>query len=77
MSKLTNRGTSLDIQWLGFCAPNARGTGSIPGSGTNIPHDPQWDLKKKILPILYFQHVQFIVVTYASIKLFFKFILFI
>ena len=49
MSKLINCGTSLDILWLGFCAPNARGTGSIPGWGTKIPHAPQWDLKEKNL----------------------------
>ena len=27
-------GTFLVVQWLRFCAPNARGPGSIPGQGT-------------------------------------------
>jgi len=27
-------GTSLEIQWLKFHVPNARGLGSIPGQGT-------------------------------------------
>ena len=31
-------GTSLAVQWLRLCAPNAGGTGSIPGRGTKIPH---------------------------------------
>ena len=31
-------GTSLVVQWLRLCAPNAGGTGSIPGQGTEIPH---------------------------------------
>lgn len=29
--------TSLAVQWLGVCAPNAVGMGSIPGRGTFIP----------------------------------------
>ena len=40
-------GTSLAVQWLGLCAPNAGGTGSIPGRGTKIPHAAQCSLKKK------------------------------
>ena len=28
--------TSLEVQWLGLCASNAGGTGSIPGRGTKI-----------------------------------------
>ena len=31
-------GTSLVVQWLRLCAPNAGGLGSIPGGGTKIPH---------------------------------------
>ena len=31
-------GTSLAVHWLRFCASNARGTGSIPGWGTKLPH---------------------------------------
>ena len=31
-------GASLVIQWLGLCAPNARGMGSIPGLETKILH---------------------------------------
>ena len=31
-------GTSLVVQWLELCASTARGTSSIPGRGTNIPH---------------------------------------
>ena len=30
------QGTSLVIQWLGFCASNAGGPGSIPGQGTRV-----------------------------------------
>ena len=29
-------GTSLVVQWLRLCTPNARDTGSIPGWGTKI-----------------------------------------
>ena len=31
-------GTSLVVQWLRLHASNARGTGSILGQGTKIPH---------------------------------------
>ena len=34
-------GNSLAIQRLGLCASTARGTGSIPGRGTKIPHATQ------------------------------------
>ena len=30
-------GTSLAVQWLRFCASNARGAVSIPGWGTKLP----------------------------------------
>jgi len=30
--------TSLAVQWLRLCSPNAGGTGSIPDGGTKIPH---------------------------------------
>ena len=32
--------TSVVVQWLRLCAPNARGLGSIPGQGTRF-HMPQ------------------------------------
>ena len=28
------QGTSLVVQWLGLCFPNAEGLGSFPGQGT-------------------------------------------
>ena len=31
--KKINLGTSLVVQWLRLCAPNAGGLGSIPGQG--------------------------------------------
>ena len=34
-------GTSLVVQWLGLCDPNAGAMGSIPGQGTEIPHATQ------------------------------------
>ena len=34
------RGTSLVVQWLKLCTPNAGGPGSIPGQGTR-PHIKQ------------------------------------
>ena len=40
------RGTSLAVQWLRLRAPNAGGTGSIPGWGTKIPHVAQSGQKK-------------------------------
>ena len=43
-------GTFLAVQWLRFCASNARGLGSIPGWGTKIPHAArcgQENIKKK------------------------------
>ena len=30
--------TYLEVQWLRLCAPNAKGTASIPGQRTKIPH---------------------------------------
>ena len=42
MFKLThkkkNAGTCLAVQWLGFCASNVGYVGSIPDSGSKIPH---------------------------------------
>ena len=35
-----NPKTSLVVQWLRLCAPNAGGPGLIPGQGTR-PHMPQ------------------------------------
>ena len=50
MSNFKNKtaGTSLVVQWLRLCAPKAGGTGSIPGRGTNIPHDMQRSQKIKL-----------------------------
>ena len=41
------KGTSLAVQWLRLCTSTARGTGSIPGWGTNILHSHavQWGKK--------------------------------
>ena len=36
--KKSMTGTSLVVQWLRPCAPNAGGTASIRGHGTKIPH---------------------------------------
>ena len=38
--KEQNSGTSLVVQWLRLCAPNAGGPGSLPGQGTRS-HMPQ------------------------------------
>ena len=35
------------VQWLRFCASNARGAGSSPGWGTKIPHAVRHGQKKK------------------------------
>ena len=43
----TKPGTSLVVQWLRPHASNARGTGSIPGWGTKIPHAAGYDQGKK------------------------------
>ena len=37
---IAGRGTSLVVQWLKLCTPNAGGPGSIPGQGTR-PHIKQ------------------------------------
>ena len=42
-------GTPLAVQWLRLRASTAVGTGSIPGSGTKIPHALQQGKKKKKL----------------------------
>ena len=36
----------LAVQWLKLSASTARGTGSISGQGTKVPH-PVWPKKKK------------------------------
>ena len=36
--KMLKIGTSLTVQWLRLCVSGARGTGSITGWGTKIPH---------------------------------------
>ena len=40
-------GTSLVVQWLRLCAPNAGGMGSIPGQGTRILYTSPRGQKKK------------------------------
>ena len=40
-------GTSLVVQWLRLCTPNAGRVGSIPGRGTKIPH-ASWHCQKMI-----------------------------
>ena len=39
--------TSLVVQWLRRHAPNAGGSGSIPGQGPMIPHATRQGQKKK------------------------------
>ena len=41
-----NLRTSLAVQWLRPCAPNAGGMDLIPCRGTRIPHAAWWGLKK-------------------------------
>ena len=36
--KITARGNSLAVQWLGLCTFTVKGPGSIPDQGTKIPH---------------------------------------
>lgn len=46
--KTVNVGTSLAVQWLRLCAPNAGDMGSIPGWRTKIPHYcTAWPKRKK------------------------------
>ena len=40
-------GTCLAVQWLRFRTFTARGTGSIPGQGTKIPHAVRCSQKLK------------------------------
>ena len=49
-NKITNRGNSLVVQWLGlhaFPAFTAEGVGSIPGLGTKNPQATQHSQKQK------------------------------
>ena len=39
-------GTSLAVQWLRLCAPNAESTGSISGRGSKILHAARHSQKK-------------------------------
>ena len=41
-------GTSMGAQWLRLCAPNAGGSGLIPGWGTKILHAVWYGKKKKV-----------------------------
>ena len=55
-------GTSLAVQWLRLCTPNAGGMGSIPGPRTKIlhaaGHGQQKKKKKKKFPMLIFLSVK-------------------
>ena len=42
---MSDMGNSLAVQWLGFHASTAGGTGSIPGRGTKILNAEQHDQK--------------------------------
>ena len=44
---MTQMWTSLAVQWLRLCTPNAGGMGSIPGQRTKIPHAMQHSARKK------------------------------
>ena len=44
---MLHSGTSLVVQWLRLCDPNAGSTGSIPGWGSKILHVLQCGQKKK------------------------------
>lgn len=44
-------GTSLMVQWLRLCAPNAGGLGSIPGEGIRS-HTPQLEIPNAATKIL-------------------------
>ena len=55
------------VQWLRFCASTAEDTGSIPGWGTNIPHD-LWCGQEKIFNFLKSEKYQ---LWAASLKKFF------
>ena len=52
MLRVTNLGTFLVVQWLGFHLPMRRVTGSIPGWGTKIPGASAKKLKHKAEAIL-------------------------
>ena len=45
--KITQRGSSLAVQWLGLSASTAEGLGLIPGRGTKIPQATWWGQKKR------------------------------
>ena len=42
-------GTSLEVQWLRLCTPNAEGIVSIPDQGTKIPNATQPSQKKSLV----------------------------
>ena len=46
-SESSRAGASLVVSWLQLGAPNAEGTGSIPGQGTKIPHAKKVKIIKK------------------------------
>ena len=46
-------GTSLVVQWLRLCAPNAGATGLIPGRESKVPHAAQRSQKKVYMYFIY------------------------
>ena len=61
VKKKKNAGDSLVVQWLGLRAFTAKGPGSIPGRGTEIPQAAQCGQSKKI-------EVAHCSIIYSSIK---------
>ena len=49
--KKSYSGTSLVVRWLRLCTSTAKGTGSIPGQGTEIPHAVWQSQKNAILEV--------------------------
>ena len=53
------RGNSLTAQWLGVDASGAKGLGSIPGWGTNIPQATQQEKNKTLKETMHILKLQF------------------
>ena len=47
-NKTNKTGTSLAVQWLRLCTPNAGGPGSIPRWGTKVLHATECSQKLKL-----------------------------
>ena len=67
--KNNNVGTSLGVQWLSLCVPNAGAEGLIPGWGTKIPYATQHDQKIKIKKKCVIFELHFIVFSLTFIYL--------